>query len=105
MFQKKAPQGIEPRPGEEGQAPITKVKKPMKKKKSKKPGKFSVASEGQKGKISAMMGRANGSIAADVFAELKSKKNKKRGEGKESKKPQSLLSNFVPEQKRTGIRG
>ena len=35
MFQKKAPIGAEPVPGEEGVAPIAEVKKPMKKKKKK----------------------------------------------------------------------
>ncbi len=54
MFQKKAPKGIEPDAGEEGVAPVTKVKKPLKKKKGK-PKKTSVAKEGQKGKIAAML--------------------------------------------------
>ncbi len=55
MFQKKAPKGIEPDAGEEGQAPLTDVKRPKKSKK-KKAKKTSVAKEGQKGKIAAMLG-------------------------------------------------
>jgi len=105
MFEKKAPKTVEGDKGGKGEAsiPVEPAKKPAAKRKKPKPKKMSVASEGQKGKISAMLGKAGRGIAADIFAELKAKKHKKRGQGDEGNK--KAAKRFVPEMERTGIRG
>lgn len=106
MFQKKAPKGIEPKAGEEGQAPITKVKKPMKKKKGK-PKKTSTAKEGQKGKIAAMLGSKF--TGKDLAFSGKGKTCGCKGDCNCNEKfeggKRGQVAQFVPEQKRTGIKG
>ena len=97
MYKKTAPKGAEPKAGEEGQAPLTKVKKPVKKSK-KKPKKTSVAKEGQKGKIAEMLGsKYCGKELA--FSGKRAHGNQFDGSNR------GQARQFVPEQKRTGIRG
>jgi hypothetical protein len=100
MFQKKAPIGVEPEPGEEGVAPITDVMKPMKKKK-KAPKKHGAHdAKDKKGKTAAMLGKkvGMGSIAEDIFNAPKRKPGNEFVSGNKGGALQ-----FVPEQKKLGI--
>jgi len=98
MFKKAGPKGIEGDkggPGEKAKIPVEPAKKPSKKKKIK-PKKTSVAKEGQKGKIAAMLGSKYCGKNLD-FSGKSGKANQfdgaKRGQARQ----------FVPEQKKMGI--
>lgn len=96
------PKGAEPGPGEQGVAPISKVKKPAPFKKGAKAKKTTPHDHKDDSKAT---GRGEKSktrgIASDVFAELGSKKKAKTGFGKGKKKGKAMR--FVPQQEKMGI--
>jgi hypothetical protein len=100
MFKKASPKGIEGDkggPGVKASIPVEPAKKPKKKKKGK-PKKTSVAKEGQKGKIAQML--SGKYCSKDLsFSGKGAKANQFDG----SKSGQAVQ--FVPEQKRMGIKG
>lgn len=111
MFQKKAPRGIvgdEGVPGKKSSIPVEPAKKPKKGSKKSKPKKTSVAREGQKGKIAAMLGSKFAGKDLDFKGKGKTcscKGDCDCGNEKFSGSNKGQSNQFVSEQKRFGIRG